>query len=241
VSAERVILWRHGRTPWNAQGRIQGQADPPLDEVGAAEARAAAALLAGLPITGIISSDLRRAAATAEALGARTGLPVRLDQRLRERSAGALEGLTRAEVAERFPQDHAAWASGREMGHHGGETLAEAGRRALELFQALPREGVIVLVTHSATALALTGALLGLTDVRHVLVPLANCHWSELLRQDDGRYRLRAHNAGPPGVGAPGTGPAGGAAAGSAEGGDPDGDDPNADPPDVLALDPDGR
>src|SRR5690349_8307102 len=88
VSPPRAAIWRHGRTAWTAEGRFQGQADPPLDDVGIAQARASAALLAGFPVTTIISSDLQRAAQTADALSGRTGIPVVLDERLRERSLG---------------------------------------------------------------------------------------------------------------------------------------------------------
>jgi probable phosphoglycerate mutase len=223
VSAPRVIIWRHGRTAWNAEGRFQGQADPPLDDVGTAQARAAAALLAGFGVTAIVSSDLQRAAQTADALSARTGIPVTLDQRLRERSLGHWEGLTRGEVEATFPDEFADWVVGRELTRRGGETRARVAQRAFALFESLSDQGVIVLVTHSATALALTGAVLRLPHERHALGPLANCHWTELVRQDDGHYRLRAHNVGPPGAVVP---------RGPVEGGDP-----NADPPDVVALD----
>lgn len=228
MSAPRVIIWRHGRTAWNAEGRFQGQADPPLDDVGVAQAREAAALLAGFPVTAVISSDLQRAAQTANALAARMGIPVELDERLRERSLGHWEGLTRTEVESTYPEEFADWVVGRELTRRGGETRARVAQRAYALFESLPGEGVIVLVTHSATALALTGAVLRLPHERHALGPLANCHWTELARQDDGQYRLRAHNVGPPGAVIP-RGPAtlDGRAAGESD----------ADPPDVVALD----
>lgn len=227
MSAPRVIIWRHGRTAWNAEGRFQGQADPPLDDVGIAQARAAAALLVDFGVTAIVSSDLQRAAQTADALGERTGLPVTLDERLRERSLGHWEGLTRSEVEATFPDEFADWVVGRELNRRGGETRVKVAQRAFALFESLPDEGVIVLVTHSATALALTGAVLRLPPERHALGPLANCHWSELTRQDDGHYRLRAHNVGPPGAVIPRA---------PIEGADRGGD-PSADPPDVIALD----
>jgi probable phosphoglycerate mutase len=223
VSAQRLVIWRHGRTAWNAERRYQGQADPPLDEVGRAQADEAAALLAAFAPTLIVSSDLQRAAQTADALGARTGLPVRLDARLRERSLGHWEGLTREEVQVAFPAEFADWAAGREVSRLGGETREQVAERAHQLFLELPAEGTVVLVTHSATALALTGALLQLSHHRHVLGPLANCHWSELTNQE-GEFRLRSHNAGPAGAIIPRP---------PSEGGDA----LDADPPDVQALD----
>ena len=66
--SRRLVLWRHGRTAWNAEGRAQGQRDVPLDEVGVGQAREAAARLASLRPTAIVSSDLCRAADTAAEL-----------------------------------------------------------------------------------------------------------------------------------------------------------------------------
>jgi glucosyl-3-phosphoglycerate phosphatase len=60
----------------------------------------------------------------------------------------------------------------------------------------LPEVGTAVLVTHSATAMALCTALLGLDQRMHVLGPLANCHWSELVSNEEHSWRLRGHNLG---------------------------------------------
>ncbi|MGI8881411.1 MAG: histidine phosphatase family protein [Jatrophihabitans sp.] len=193
-----VILWRHGRTAWNAERRFQGQADPPLDGTGRDQADAAAALLASLRPEYIVTSDLRRAAQTAAALGRVTGVGVVIDPRLRERSLGHWEGLTRDEVEERYPDEMADWVAGRDVSRRGGESREQVAARACEAFDTLPDTGVAVIVTHSATAMALTTALLGLPQTVHLLGPLANCHWSELYREPAG-WRLRAHNAGPQG------------------------------------------
>lgn len=198
----RVFVLRHGRTTWNAQNRYQGQADPPLDEVGLAQASAAASLLATFAPDLIVTSDLQRASVTAAALEAATGLVATVDPRLRERSLGHWEGLTRDEVEVRFPEEFEQWRAGRNVTRRGGETRGQVTVRTIELFAALPSVPVIVLVTHSATALALTEAVLGLDHDRHILAPLANCHWSELQRTDEMAavsWRLRAHNAGAPG------------------------------------------
>ena len=103
----RVLLLRHGRTRWNAQRRFQGQADPPLDDIGRAQAYEVAALVAALEPQLIVSSDALRAAQTAAPLAEITGLPVQLEPRLRERSLGHWEGLTREEVQERYPDEFA--------------------------------------------------------------------------------------------------------------------------------------
>ena len=199
MSPKRVFVWRHGRTMWNAERRFQGQADPPLDDVGRAQAAQAAALLAVLRPDVIISSDLQRAAQTAEALAMASGVRPVFDARLRERSLGHWEGLTRDEVAERYPEELADWVAGRDVRSRGGESREQVAARSGACFNEIGPVDTAVLVTHSATALALTSQLLNLSQAVHVLGPLANCHWTELQSHGEG-WRLRAHNAGPPGL-----------------------------------------
>src|SRR4029077_6755584 len=105
----RLVLWRHGQTRWNVEGRFQGQSDIPLDAVGEQQAERAARLLAGLRPDAIVSSDLSRAMATAAPLARLAGLTVTIDKDLRERFGGLWEGLTDAEIRARFPDEHAAW------------------------------------------------------------------------------------------------------------------------------------
>jgi probable phosphoglycerate mutase len=205
-SSRRVILLRHGRTAWNAERRFQGQADPPLDDVGRAQAYQVAALIAALDPDLLVSSDAARAMQTAVPIGAIAGLPVRSEPRLRERSLGHWEGLTRDEVQQKYPDE----VAGRDVSRRGGENRGEVAGRALAAFEDLPEVATAVLVTHSATAMALCAALLGTPQDVHVLGPLANCHWSELGEQvHEGAggptrlWRLRAHNIGAPGVVAP--------------------------------------
>jgi probable phosphoglycerate mutase len=198
-----VLLWRHGRTRWNVERRFQGQADPPLDEVGAQQAAISARLLAAYSPTAIVSSDLCRAVQTARPLGELLGLPVMLDPRLRERALGAWEGLTRDEVVRRHPEQYAHWLAGREVHQEGSETRAELGERALAALATIDGD-TVVLVTHSATAMAVTGVLLGLPVAGWRAVgPLGNGRWSEFTRDEHG-WRLRAHNLGPLGVPATG-------------------------------------
>ena len=195
------MLLRHGRTAWNAQRRFQGQADPPLDEVGRAQAHEVAGLIAALHPGLLVSSDAARAMQTAEIVGAAAALPPIPEPRLRERGLGHWEGLTRDEVAERYPEEYAEWAAGGDVNDRGGETRDEVAARAVAAFGELPDVPTTVLVTHSATAMALTNMLLGIAQRVHPLGPLANCHWTELYREDgSGTWRLRGHNLGTPGV-----------------------------------------
>jgi probable phosphoglycerate mutase len=205
----RLILLRHGRTAWNAERRYQGQADPPLDEAGRAHAVEIAGLVAALRPQRLACSDAARARQTAEPIAALTRLDVHVDARLRERSLGHWEGLTRDEVAHRYPDEYADWLAGRDVTRRGGESRDEVAQRALGALADLPEPAggaPVVVVTHSATAMALCNALLGIDHQVRVLGPLANCHWSELdapAERADTRWRLRAHNIGVPGVVAP--------------------------------------
>jgi probable phosphoglycerate mutase len=103
----RLVLVRHGETAWNAEHRVQGQFDVPLNETGRRQAEAAAAVLTRERFAAIWSSDLARARETAAPAAAALGLPVRLDPALRERHYGIFETLTYAEVKARYPEDYA--------------------------------------------------------------------------------------------------------------------------------------
>jgi probable phosphoglycerate mutase len=195
---ERLVLWRHGRTEWNAAGRFQGQLDPPLDDEGRSQAiRVAPQLAAELPAgrTVVVSSDLSRAAETAASLTAVLGVPLRVDPRLREHGMGAWEGLTRDEVAERYPEQYADWVAGRPVRDRGGEDPAEVAARALAALAELPHDAVAVVVTHGGTAGRLMERLLHLgPQHRRIFGPLANCAWTELAHQG-GRWRVMRHNS----------------------------------------------
>jgi len=199
------VLLRHGRTAWNAQRRFQGQADPPLDEVGRAQAYEVATLIAALHPDLLVTSDSARAVQTAEIVGDVARLALHLEPRFRERGLGHWEGLTREEVAATYPDEYADWAAGRDVSRRGGESRDQVAERAHAAFLALPMVPIAVVVTHSATAMALTNALLGIAQEIHPLGPLANCHWSELSLEpaSDGHrpsWRLRGHNLGMPGT-----------------------------------------
>lgn len=195
----RIVLWRHGQTTWNVEHRFQGGSDVPLDEVGLVQAKQAARLLAGLRPSMIVSSDLSRAAETAAALGAITGLPVSTDPRLRERNGGEWEGLTDTEIRRRHPQRWANWDPA------GGESLRVVADRftaaVRDAVSALPAGEVLVVASHGAAIRVGICAMLGLpAPLWQRLESLSNCAWS-VLRQapanwtEDG-WRLLEHNAG---------------------------------------------
>jgi glucosyl-3-phosphoglycerate phosphatase len=190
----RLVLWRHGQTQWNADGRFQGQSDIPLDTVGKRQAERAARLLAGLRPDAIVSSDLGRAMATAAPLARLTGLSVTSDKDLRERYGGLWEGLTDTEIRARWPAEYAAWTP------PGGETsvtVADRAGGALERIAGGMAPGTLVVVVSHGAAIRLGAArLLGFPEELWGAVgPLANCAWSVLGRRRT-RWRLLEHNAG---------------------------------------------
>ncbi len=146
-----LLLLRHAQSTWNAEGRWQGQSDPPLSALGERQVLAAAAALPR-DLEGIVSSDLERARRTAEAAGEALGLPVAFDPRLRERHGGPLEGLTGRELAERFPE----YLADRRHAPDGYETddvLVARVRPALEDLR-----GRMLVVTHGGVIAALSSA-----------------------------------------------------------------------------------
>ncbi|MGL6278726.1 MAG: histidine phosphatase family protein [Gaiella sp.] len=149
VGATRLLLARHGETDWNAVGRWQGHADPPLNETGRAQAAELAERLTSAGVEAIFSSDLRRAAETAAIVAQRLRLGVVEDTDLREIDVGSWSGLTRAEVAERYPEGFARWQAG-EIGHDGEtrEQLGERIERALLRLAAAQPGRVVLVLTH---------------------------------------------------------------------------------------------
>ncbi|MDD4866347.1 MAG: histidine phosphatase family protein [Mycobacterium sp.] len=140
----RVYLARHGRTALNAERRLRGRSDPPLDDVGIAEvARLADALAHHRPVA-VFCSPLQRAVATARAIGAAADAPVTPDDRLLDRDYGPVTGHHRDEVEKRYGSLDSA------PGVESREALAD---RALRGFLALVGElhrGPVVLVSHDA-------------------------------------------------------------------------------------------
>jgi probable phosphoglycerate mutase len=204
----RVVLLRHGRTSHNAGGKIQGQLDVPLDDVGRAQADAVAPVLAAAAPALVLSSDLARAADTAAPLARAAGLDLLLDARLLELDLGAWQGLTSEQARERFPQQWTDWRAGRDTPRGGGETYAQAGARAAacvrEGLARTPAGGTLVAVTHGGTARAALGVLLELHPGSWGrLAPLGNACWSTLVEASWG-WRLERHGAGlEPAVGTP--------------------------------------
>lgn len=163
--ATRLIAIRHGETAWNADGRLQGQLDIPLNARGQRQAACLAEALRHEDLAAIYSSDLCRARATAQALAGPLGLAVHTDAGLRERCFGVFEGATREEVALRWPEERVRWQS-RDPEHTppGGESLRVFSARcvasASRLAQAHPGQ-TIALVCHGGVLDSLYRAATG--------------------------------------------------------------------------------
>ena len=151
-----IILVRHGETAWNAERRLQGHLDIPLNEEGERQAAALARALAGESVDLIVSSDLRRAASTAQAVADVLGLPLQTDATLRERCFGAFEGLLYDELEAHFPQAYAQWRvrdphARYPDGERRAETFAEFAQRAVDAVSRIAemhRGKRIVIVSH---------------------------------------------------------------------------------------------
>ncbi|MFE4972805.1 histidine phosphatase family protein [Kitasatospora sp. NPDC056651] len=197
----RIVFWRHGQTSWNLESRFQGTTDIELTGQGVLQAQRAARLLSGLRPDLLISSDLQRARRTAAELAEVTGLDVQHHEGLRETYAGSWQGLTNAEIRERFPEEHEAWAAGEPVRRGGGGELAtEVADRSvpvvLEAVAKLPEDGTLVVVSHGGTIRTMLGRLLDLEPSRwERFGGLSNCCWSVLGHGARG-WRLLEHNAG---------------------------------------------
>jgi glucosyl-3-phosphoglycerate phosphatase len=210
--ARRVVLWRHGQTAWNLQDRFQGHTDVELDPVGLDQAARAARLLAALKPHAIVSSDLLRARATAEALARLADLPVREDPRLRETFGGTWQGLTVDEIRTMDADAYSRWRAGEDVPAGGAESrtdvAARVGPAVLDAVSPVPAGECVVVVTHGGSARAAIGTMLDLPMDRWAVIGgLANCSWSVLEEVaaagsgsagsgPTGAWRLVEHNAG---------------------------------------------
>jgi broad specificity phosphatase PhoE len=159
----RLLLIRHGQSTWNADGRWQGQADPPLSLLGEQQAHDAARRLRTGQFSRVVASDLQRARRTAEILAEALGLAVEVDAGLREIDVGEWQGLTRAQIDERAPGALADWSQGRSESTPGGESRDHLTERARTVLLRVAGEIVagerVLLVSHGALIRNLDRAL----------------------------------------------------------------------------------
>jgi len=166
----KILLARHGETPWNAEGRYQGQIDIPLSENGERQARLLGARLADVEITKAVASPLSRAKWTAELALGETRIPLlQFDAGLKEIAHGDWEGLLASEIRERDPVRLLAWREMPEsvlMPGSGGENLQMVFDRAWPAFaracEGLKDDDTLLVVAHDAVNRVLLCRILGL-------------------------------------------------------------------------------
>jgi broad specificity phosphatase PhoE len=135
------LVVRHGLTSWNKELRYTGQTDIPLAEEGIAQAEAVGRRLAGRPVCRVYSSDLIRAKMTAGSIARHHDLEVRTDRRLREMHFGEWEGLTHAEIGQKWPGLRDRWLKDPiNLKPPGGETVTELSARVQEALRDIYRE-----------------------------------------------------------------------------------------------------
>jgi probable phosphoglycerate mutase len=175
-----LILARHGETDWNRENRFQGHADPPLNALGRRQSAELAEALAGETIAHVYTSPLRRAAETAEIVARRLALELETLEPLREIDVGAWSGLTRDEVAARFPEAYARWLDRAPHGFEDGETYDQLAARVLPAIRSLagrhPSETLLV-VTHGGPSRVVQAHAAGVdyAEARRRETVMANC------------------------------------------------------------------
>ena len=158
-----TLLLRHGQTPMSVQKRYAGLTDAPLTDTGIRQAAAAAKRLAPARIDVIVASPLQRTVWTAEEVAAVTGVPVTADEGFRETDFGAWEGLTFAEVRERWPSEVTTWLADPSVAPPGGESFTQVSERvtaALHRILAERAHQTVLIVSHVTPIKTLVAATL---------------------------------------------------------------------------------
>lgn len=180
----RLLMLRHGETEFNKLRRMQGHLDTELTSRGRKQAHEVAKLLHTYPIQRIISSDLRRAAHTAQAVADALDVPITYDERLRETHLGEWQGKHHWEVDTDFPGARAIWRHAPSWAPPGGESRLQVADRAYPVIAEQLEQwehGDILIVAHGGTISALTSRLLGFAEEQYPLLSgLGNTCWSQL-------------------------------------------------------------
>ena len=167
----KLILVRHGQTPWNAEGRFQGQSDTGLTELGLQQAQLAASALASHDLAAIYSSPLPRALRTAQEIASRhPTLDVTPLDGLKEIHLGELEGITGPVMRENYPEVFHTWNNNpSRVSFPGGESLRQLQRRAWRAAQHIESTyppgdltATVVAVSHNFAINAIVSRFLGL-------------------------------------------------------------------------------
>ena len=151
----RLLVVRHGQSEWNATGRWQGRADPPLTDEGRRQSKVAGGALG--TFDAVVASPLLRAAETATIIAERLGIgPVLTDPDLVERDAGEWQGLTRSQIQEEWPgflDD-----GRRPPGYEPGDAMLTRTLSVLERISERMGDGDVLVVSHGGVVYALEEA-----------------------------------------------------------------------------------
>ncbi|MFF3952213.1 bifunctional RNase H/acid phosphatase [Streptomyces sp. NPDC001890] len=195
------VLLRHGETALTPEKRFSGSggSDPELSAAGRQQAECIARSLAARgTVEEIVSSPLRRCRETAAAVAARLGLEVRIEEGLRETDFGAWEGLTFAEVRERYGPDLDAWlGSAKAAPTGGGESFAEVTRRVSAVRDRLTASyagRTVLLVTHVTPIKTLIRLALGAPPEAMFRMELSAASVSAVAYYADGNASVRLLN-----------------------------------------------
>lgn len=172
-----IYFTRHGETVWNVENKICGMTDSPLTARGQQQARQLGALVrdSGLQIDEILYSPLSRAADTAKAIAAATGLPARCEPRLREQCFGKYEGTPRDGAEFRISKTHFADR------YDGGESMMQLAQRIYNLLDELKADTgkTYLLVAHNGTARVVHSYFYDMTNEEYAAAGIKNCQLVE--------------------------------------------------------------
>ena len=172
-----IYFTRHGETVWNVENKICGMTDSPLTARGQQQARQLGALVrdSGLRIDEILYSPLSRAADTAKAIAAATGLPARCEPRLREQCFGKYEGTPRDGAEFRISKTHFADR------YDGGESMMQLAQRIYNLLDELKAATgkTYLLVAHNGIARVVHSYFYDMTNEEYAAAGIKNCQLVE--------------------------------------------------------------
>jgi len=183
----RIILVRHGETVWNKEGRYQGHQDVALSPEGLKQAQQVAKRLAHEPVVAVYTSDLQRAAQTAQIIAQEHGLPFFALTALRELHFGEWEGLRHEEIRARYWEIHEQWfLDPFKVRVPGGESAGELQARAKTVIQEIIKKhqtGAVVIVAHGGT-------------IRSILCEYLNCPFWKIKQDNTAINILEVDQAG---------------------------------------------
>ena len=172
-----IYFARHGETVWNVENKICGMTDSPLTEKGRQQARELGQKVkeSGIHIDEILYSPLSRAADTAKAVAAATGLPARCEPRLREQCFGKYEGTPRDGAEFRISKTHFADR------YDGGESMMQLAQRIYNLLDELRQDEnkTYLLVAHNGIARVVESYFRDMTNEEYSAAGIKNCELVE--------------------------------------------------------------